>query len=356
MKKRIGILSMQEVANYGSFLQAFALKTIFEQQDCDCEFISVRREFEIPALKRSTGFILQKINDRLLHWDFTARLYYELAFRNRFRSFHAELFGKSYCHERYDLVVIGSDEVFNCTQSAPWCFTSQLFGNIPNAGRIISYAASFGHTTYEDLEKYGLEAPVKEALQHLSAISVRDRNSDELIERLTGHTPQLHVDPVLIFDYTPYMPAEVDCRDYILVYSYPNRIKNPAEIAAIRRFAKEKGKKLVSIGFYFPWCDQTVIPHPFEVLTYFKQADYVITDTFHGSVLSIKFNKQFGTIIRNSNSQKLSFLLAQFGLQSREIRNMGTNLTEILDNPIDYTQANNILNVEQHKSIAYLTL
>ena len=92
---------------------------------------------------------------------------------------------------------------------------------------------------------------------------------------------------------------------YMIVYTYPERITNVKEITAIKQFARDKGLKLISIGHYFPWCDEVVVPTPFEVLAYFRDADYIVTDTFHGSIFSIKHNKPFGTIIRTMNNQKL---------------------------------------------------
>lgn len=79
---------------------------------------------------------------------------------------------------------------------------------------------------------------------------------------------------------------------------------------------------MISIGHYFSWCDEVVIPTPFEVLAYFKGASYIITDTFHGSVFSIKFNKEFCTIVRDMNSNKLVSLLKQFGLENRIVTDM----------------------------------
>lgn len=52
---------------------------------------------------------------------------------------------------KYDLCIIGSDEVFNCLNTNGWGFTSHLFGNVPEANRVITYAASCGSTSYKDL-------------------------------------------------------------------------------------------------------------------------------------------------------------------------------------------------------------
>ena len=172
------------------------------------------------------------------------------------------------------------------------------------------------------------------------------------MKNLLGKEPSFNIDPVLMFDYQKYA-VEPKEKDYIIVYSYPNRIKGKEEIEAIKRFAKEKDKKLISICFYFPWCDETVIPHPFEVLGYMKNASYIITDTFHGSVMSIKFNKQFVALVRDSNRQKMSSLLEQFGLGERMCESFD-DLNERIEKKINYSAVNTQIESEIRKSVEYL--
>jgi polysaccharide pyruvyl transferase WcaK-like protein len=186
----------------------------------------------------------------------------------------------------------------------------------------------------------------------MTAISVRDYNSFQVIKSLLGKEPSINIDPVLLYDYHK-LAIEPNEKDYIVVYSYPNRIKGPDEIAAITEFAKCKGKKLISICFYFPWCDKTVIPHPFEVLGYIKNADYVITDTFHGCVMSIKFNRPFVAMVRDSNRQKMSSLLEQFDLSDRMCEQF-TNLQDRMESNIDYEQVNAQIEIEKENSLNYL--
>lgn len=126
--------------------------------------------------------------------------------------------------KHYDVVVIGSDEVFNCTQKTWFGFSSQLFGKGLNASRIITYAASFGATTIDKLQLVGKKEIVSSLLHDLDAISVRDENSMKVIEELTGRTPWLHVDPVLMFDYNQFIPDKFNRNEYIIVYTYPGRI------------------------------------------------------------------------------------------------------------------------------------
>ena len=235
-------------------------------------------------------------------------------------------------------MVIGSDEVFNFNQHGSYGFTIQLYGDVKNAKKVVSYAGSFGTTTIDVIDKFGVRDRLVAAMNKMVAISVRDSNSFEVVKDLLGEEPSFNIDPVLMFDYQKYAKVPKG-KDYIVVYSYPNRIKGKEEIEAIKRFAKEKGKKLISICFYFPWCDETVIPHPFEVLCYMKNADYIITDTFHGCVMSMKFNKQFVALVRDSNRQKMSSLLNQFGLGDRMCEDFG-RLKEKMENVIDYVPVN----------------
>lgn len=286
---------------------------------------------------------------------FCKRFKYIYQFQSRFsKEFLPELGVKlGITTDKFDTVVIGSDEVFNCAQKTWFGFSKKLFGEGLNANKVITYAASFGATTVDKLEKLGIKDTVAGLLKKLNKISVRDANSVSVVENLTGTTPDKNVDPVLIYDYTKHMPQSVDLKDYMIVYTYPGRITDKNEINAIRAYAKSKGLQLVSIGHYFPWCDKTIVPHPFEVLAYFKHATCIVTDTFHGSVFSIKFNKQFCTIVRGMNSNKLTHLLEQFGLSAR-IANDVSKLPSIMETKIDYAPVNAKIAEEKERSIAYL--
>jgi polysaccharide pyruvyl transferase WcaK-like protein len=350
---KVGILSMQQISNFGSFLQAYALKRQIENLGHSCYFIKIKNGKQLPGLKRNFKFYFNKINDRFVAFDFIKRLNNEYSYRKIFKEFHRELYGDTSELLEYDVVVIGSDEVFNCTQYAWWGFTTQLFGDIPNANKVISYAGSFGHTTIEKLEYFKIKETVKQSMKNFSAVSVRDENSFKIVNNLLIINPHINVDPVLTYNFDDEISTTVDEENFIIIYTYPGRINSKKEINAIKSFAKSKNKKLISLGFYFKWCDKTIIPHPFEVLAYFKKADYIITDTFHGSVMSLKFNKQFCTIVRDSNKQKLSSLLHQFDLEDQIVECTNT-IPEKLSNRINYENINNIIKEEQSKSINYL--
>jgi hypothetical protein len=256
---------------------------------------------------------------------------------------------------RYDLVVIGSDEVFNCCEISPWGFSKQMFGDGLNTDTVISYAASFGHSTIEKIKKYCIDKELRRYLENFQSISVRDKNSFEIISTLTGKQPLMHLDPVLVYDFRNEInKCDINLKDYIVIYTYPNRIKDKNEIQAIRNFAAKNNKKLVSIYCCYPWCDTVLLPQsPFHVLAYFKNADYVVTDTFHGTIFSIINKKKFGTIIRESNKQKLTSLLKHFSLEKRIINNL-PSIGDVLNSHISYDEANKVIEYEIDRTNRYI--
>lgn len=352
---RVGILSMQEVKNYGSFLQAFSLKRKIEDLGHQCEFINIVPGRQIGNYKQDRFHKIKLLIERAWGWDFHKRLSTIYKFQTRFSKEFLPALGvsKDAGKGHFDIVVIGSDEVFNCSQMTWFGFSPQLYGDGLDADKVISYAASFGATTLNSLQEMGVKEEVARMLGNFTQISVRDENSMEVVQQLTGTRPLLHVDPTFLLDFSQFVPQTQHEGNYIIVYSYPGRISDPDEIDSIKNFAKRKGLRLLSIGHYFPWCDDVVVPTPFEVLSWFRDAAYVVTDTFHGSVFSIKFNKKFCTIVRQMNTNKLSYLLQQFGLENRIVSDMN-KLADILDAEIDYNPINDIITQEMKRSMDYL--
>lgn len=355
---------MQRVPNYGSFLQAWALKEILRGLGAEVSFIDIVPGRQLPG-RRATMPV--RYWNRL--WEltgalFTGRLGAKMRERTYHRTMRARYITEYYAMlgldrpapERYDLAVIGSDQVFNCLERSSWGFTTQLFGDIPQADRVVSYAASFGETTAADLRRAGVADEVATNLLRLAAISVRDDNSREVVRELTGRDAQMHLDPVLVYDFSAETTGLTTGRkDYIVVYSYVGRISDKAEVAAIVGFARSHGKRLVSIFTTYDWCDEAVIPQtPFEVLTWFREADYIVTDTFHGTVFSVVTRSRFCTLVRPSNVKRLTSLLQSLGLRSR-IASTPRDIAGVLDAVPDYTAAAETIRREKTRTREYLT-
>lgn len=351
---------MQKVINYGSFLQAYALKRTLEGMNHECHFIDIKPGRKLTAdnqTSRSAGrlsYLLKRLDKNIIK-----RIDHYLFIKKREKRFVNEFFpvlgigNEPQYDSSYDMVVIGSDEVFNCARNAPWGFAKTLLGEGLKTDRIITYAASCGHTTLKALDEYGIKAEVEKAMSNIASISVRDENTKEFAEAITGKSVTENIDPTLIYDFDELIPEGIPYKDYILIYGYNNRIKDAETIKEIKAFAAKNNKKVISAGVYQEWCDKNICCTPFELLAYFKGADYVITDTFHGTVFSIKYNKNFATIIRDSNKEKLGYLLKKFGLSSREIKNI-KDLEVILNKKPEFDPVNEIIKKETCKAIEFL--
>lgn len=357
----VGILSMQRVLNYGSLLQAYALKKSIERLGHECSFLDIEKGIQLKCHtegknpeKRSVKTLVQKLETEGI--KIVNNYLHHKRYRSRFRTDFLPLLGiteETITEKQFDIVVIGSDEVFNFVQHSDWGFSKQLFGHGISAKKVITYAASFGWTTLNDVLQYGVASDLKQAIKNLSNISIRDENSYKIIKFLTNREPAIHLDPTFIYNFEPELPKTSHYSDYIALYSYRGRTDSKIEKKAIRKFAAANKKNIYSLGFYHAWCDKNLLVDPFEFLNLFKNAAYVVTDTFHGTVFSIIFQKRFCTIVRKSNSEKISYLLKQFELQDR-IASSVAQIDDILQTPINYSPVNRILDKKREESITYL--
>lgn len=370
---KVGIISMQRVCNNGSFLQAYGLKKLIESLGHEVTFIDYHVGSALAASKKEAcRYWMLKLRNVFLNvftdhpsirFVLPKNLRNIAAKRKEYKQHILPLMGimeeKNY-NTRVDSLVVGSDEVFNCTQINPEVgFSPELFGYGANTKRIISYAASFGNTTFQKLCDLGKAEELKSYFSTFNSLSVRDKNSYEIIKRLTDKKPELNLDPVLMYDFMPTIPDKERRRDYIIVYAYRARITEK-EAKDIRDFAHKEGKKLISVSGEMSWCDEHFKGNPFEVLDLFRHADYAITDTFHGTIFSVINRIKFVTLIRSSkggvygNQEKLQDLLDRLGLQTRSYSNEEHELSSWLKADIDYDRVFSIINKERKHTIEYL--
>lgn len=366
---KVGIMSMQRIANYGSFLQAFALKQLIENLGHSVEFV----DYHVgpPLVKDNAdnaNKYLRKIKKGFETFKYEAPLSHKLDFIRYKQSFlkkYMPLLGVSdemNYNPILDCLVIGSDEVFNCIQkNSNVGYSLELFGKDNRAGKLITYAASFGNTTLKKLDKYGKTEEIRKLLNGFDALSVRDANSGQIVENLTDRNVVYNLDPVLIYDYIhccDKIPEVQISERYLILYAYSGRISD-AEADWILKYAKRKNLKVYTIGGIQKCADKFINCSPFEVLAYFRNAEEVITDTFHGTIFSIITHCPFTTLIRKSvgngygNEEKLSDLLKRMKLSSRmttrieDVENINRNL-------IDYKDVDVILQKQRETAKEYL--
>ena len=192
-------------------------------------------------------------------------------------------------------------------------------------------------------------------MENVKELSVRDANTYTFVKEITGREAQINVDPVFLADYEPYIVPPKIKKPYLLVYAYGNRINDQGEINAIKQYAKKNNLEIICVGMQQRWCSRNVAGNAFELLGYVKNAACVVTDTFHGTVFSIKYNKKFVSFIRDSNANKLGGLLKQFGLYDRVVLDV-KDFEKNLDASIEYKGVNGLISEEQDKAKVYLDM
>lgn len=361
---------MQRIANYGSFLQAYALKQLIQELGYEVEFVDYH--VGAPVVKGDAdneNKYIRKIEKGFETFRYKAPFLHKLAFIQ-----YKQSFGRKYIpllgvtnemnyNPQLDCLVIGSDEVFNCIQkNTNVGYSLELFGKNNRAKRLITYAASFGNTTMEKLERFGKTEEIGNYLRYFDAISVRDKNSGDIVESLTSRKAIYHLDPVLTYDYMhccDKIPQISTSERYMILYAYSGRISEQ-EADWISAYARKKKLKVYAIGGIQKCADRFIDCSPFEVLTYFKNAEEIITDTFHGSIFSVITHRPFTTLVRKSvgnsygNEEKLTDLLERFGLTNRMTATI-SDAEEINHIPINYGEVEELLRQQREYAKNYLS-
>ena len=366
MKKLVAILSMQSVNNFGSLIQAYSLKKMVESLGYDVCFLDIEKRPEDDELlesnrisylsemeagsftkKLADGYLINRLKNKSIQGD-QDKVFN--AFRDKYLTPYKG-------DRRIDAVIIGSDEVFNCMQESDWGFTSQLFGNIGDTDRVITYAACCGFTRLSDVPD-AVVTKIRESFENVAAFSVRDANTFEFVSGIRGSEGiSYHLDPALLCDLVSEMDAEPTDNKlpekYCLVYSYKNRIYEQSEIDLIKSFCKEHGMEIIAVGMPQKWIKNFYAASPFELLKIFKGASFVITDTFHGTVFSARFAERFAVIVRDSNRNKLGDLTDRLGIEDHVISDVA-HLAEKFDVIHDKTHIEALIADEYERSVNYL--
>lgn len=334
MKKgalKAGILTFHRCINYGSYWQA----------RCFAEEIA-RRGHSISILDHRSARVdiaewkcaLQPVLPTPVT-DSDRRLYRKKI--ERFlRSFEELPLSPSFpldhpsATENYDIVFIGSDEVFNLAH--PWYGNSPLFyGEGIKSGRLIAYAASFGN--YD--ASFELDKEYCDRLKRFDLISVRDENSRIIVKNATGTDPVMVLDPCLQFPVVSVKPEIfIATEPYIAVYGHNF---SPHFIERVRNRAAKRNLPLVSIGYRNDWADeQWLTAGPHEFVSFMRQAEAVITNFFHGCIFAMVNSTPFVCESSQYRGIKVNSLLQYVGGEIHLINENSDNLlfNDLLSGPV----------------------
>lgn len=279
-RPRAAIITPYGLFNYGNRLQNWAVDRILHDQGFDTETLILRKSYFRPVMK-----------------DLMLRAGHSLGVKGaasrRYKNFHAfdqaikkrRVLGLGHLRhlgKKYDLFVIGSDQIWNPHQVD---FGGSEYGDFAPGDRVISLSASFGL----DQLDVGREAPTRTWLSRLRDISVRESVGAEIVNAVSGREAEVLVDPTLA------IPAEVwserastrmvPAKPYVLVYLLGTKTKEI--LAAIDEFATQRGCTVVRV--FDSTQPKFYQAGPQDFLALIQGATAFITDSYHGLVFSRLF-------------------------------------------------------------------
>lgn len=345
---RIGILTFHFAHNYGAMLQSYALtKFLNKNSSLNAELIDYRLPFIYDAYERKSlykTYLWYRSNGESLIKSLIKTPYKYHNERNksvswgRFESFlekdltkSPRIFKKEQINNKYDIIICGSDQIWNTELTGG--FIDLYFGEKINASKKIAYAASNGKSFVEDkyLNKFlGL-------IDNFTDISVREEGLYQFLRKKDIEC-EFVLDPVFLLDKNDWgsISSLPSSKDYVLTYSFWEK---PEFFCFAKKIADKLGKKLICFRFshinlYYEDVEIYYQGGPKELLGYIQNADYVITNSFHGTALSIIYEKQFYSFKPIKVSERIISLLSNLGLNDRMIYDFPCSIN--LEKPIKY--------------------
>lgn len=346
--------------NYGTFLQAYALQTVIRSLGFENKIISDTKYVQSAkgySWRKCASFVIRLFSrSRKLQakGDQNMKNAYAV-FARKFLDIDWHWDSFSELDNRYNIYVCGSDQIWS-----PLFRQSYYYAGFTKKKKI-AYAPSLGlKNCSKDWSEW-----VKPLLLQFSHLSVRETEGSELLSRIIDIPVPVVLDPTLLLSSENWQQLSesiplTESSPYVLVYFLTF---NPVYWAYVQNFAKEKGLPLRVFALnraYLKGKDNiSLFAGPLEFLQEIKGASYFFTDSFHGSIFAIHFEKSFCTLKRfqdtavNNQNSRIENLFSRLDLMDYFIDENGLSQIPALP-PIDYRRVKENISKERMHSLDYL--
>lgn len=358
--------------NYGSMLQAYATIQELERRDLSYDIISYEKKINLFYLIQNIGrffnkywlqeksLVLQKKISKMKYPNYNTNARIR---DDKFREFQQEFFYekvricKGYkelkkAAEDYSIVLVGSDQIWSPSGLATNYYNLMF---VPDKIRKVSYASSFGVSKIPAYQKKRTE----EFLKRMDYLSVREEAAVKIVGALTNRRAELVVDPTMLLSKREWSDFAVKNRlvkvPYIFAYFLGSNIEHRKEVV---KLSKKKKIKIVTLRHL----DEYVASDenfgdialydigPKEFVNLVMNAEYICTDSFHGTVFSILFHKKFLTFSRYkdnssiSKNSRIKSLLSNLEITNRNYNYNIGDIVQQIDEEILYAEVDERLN------------
>jgi hypothetical protein len=367
--KTVGIITVHDIFNYGSILQAYATQRVIESLGYRAELI----DYQYPNAAHQTPVGLptrikrglMSFGNRTLKNLLPGRQYHRYCQRYRaFQDAHYRRSPKRYPTvaalmddpPSYDIYVAGSDQIWRprFVKDDP-CF----FLDFARQGVKISYASSFGCRSIEPRFRNAYA----DRLRKFAALSVREQSGAEIVRDLIDREATVVLDPTLLLDGPQWesvmTPREHD-KPYILCYGLDRHSRYMENLAL--HLARQTGWDVIRInGRFFDYFNRHIRfvldAGPAQWLSLFRHAALVLGQSFHATAFAINFERPFIPVLRGDSDHDLrqQHILTLCGLTDRALT-VGDDFTALGPEiaQVDFTNARAKLAQERKHSIAFL--
>ena len=347
--KKTAIVSCYFQPNYGSMLQALATQMALDELGYDNETICIdglnreirtakiryfaRASLTSDILLSKAGMAMARMRRKLSRGTYTQMMQARLQAFSGFQTGHFRM-SESYgsraeltqaCAEKYSAVLVGSDQLWLPANIAADYYTLSF---VPDSVNTIAYATSFGQS---QLPRASERAAMK-FLSCIRHIGVREKSGQKIVAKLTGRRVPVVADPTLLFDGREWMRVQQEAPlfegEYIFCYFLGN---NPRHREFASRLSAETGCRIVALQHVDEYvrsdedyADETPwAVGPGDFLNLIRNAQWVLTDSYHCTAFSMQYERKFFTFRRyhrktkQSTNSRLDTLLAQCGVTER---------------------------------------
>ncbi len=376
--KKIGIITIHKIFNYGSIFQAYALQEVCrifgnEVEIIDYNFPNIwhigRNTLEASKQESSLTQNTPRWKQLLLKLFFAYPLYCQHRAISKFVSEYENLSKKTFdspdslCElkDTYDICIVGSDQVWN----PRFCKCDPAFFLTFASDKCVkaAYASSFGVHRIDDI---AIRKDYAEWLGRFSYISVREKSGIDIVKSMTGQECSHVVDPTLLLNAEQWNkiagPQRLVKKKYILCYFLNYTFDAFPRVNEIADYISQStGWEIVYVArppyrLRSPHTTFRVGASPAEFLSLIRDAELVLTTSFHGAAFSVNFSKPLYAVVENklAADSRLLSLLESVGLLHRALAlNDELPRKEEFMN-CDYSVANCRLNAMREESMEYL--
>lgn len=355
--KKIMLITFHRAQSYGAFLQAYALQNcsvLKEYTPTYIDYYPPRFQYRNFVRLSTDGGILIALVKFIPALVLKTRMHLCL---KKYVSKYLKLTDTRYYNNRdlerianeADIFISGSDQIWDLRYD-DLNNVLPYYLNFANGIRI-AYASSCGEMEYYENRDNPDYKILLQELTKFKAISCREKKSALDLNKCRNYNAQMCLDPTFLLDereWSKVLPEKVPNEKYILVYGL---YRNPDLVKYAKCLADMKHLKIYNI------CDMLdaikdakniINVNPFNLLWLIKNAEHVVTDSFHGCALSINFSRTLHIFMPRTSKIRINNLVEVFRIEDRVVHG------EVLTKVMDYSAINNILASEREKAYEFL--